>query len=83
MILCDGHSFIHSFFHISSQTPNSIQAEANLKSMCLSNFPDSHHIEIIDVSQQPQRALGDGIIVTPTLVKIAPEAETSDYGEFE
>ena len=68
--------------YISSQTPNSIQAEANLKSMCLSNFPDSHHIEIIDVSQQPQRALGDGIIVTPTLVKIAPEPKQVIMGNL-
>lgn len=40
--------------------------------MCLSNFPDNHRIEIVDVSQQPDRALADGIIVTPTLVKVAP-----------
>jgi circadian clock protein KaiB len=58
--------------YISSQTPNSIQAEANLKSMCLSNFRDNYHIEIIDVFRQPERALADGIIVTPTLVKVGP-----------
>jgi circadian clock protein KaiB len=58
--------------YICSQTPNSIQAEANLKSMCRSNFPENHQIEIVDVLRQPQRALTDGIIVTPTLVKIAP-----------
>ena len=43
-----------------------------MKSMCLSNFPDNHQIEIVDVSQQPDRALADGIIVTPTLVKVGP-----------
>jgi circadian clock protein KaiB len=58
--------------YISSQTSNSIQAEANLKALCLANFPDNHHIEIVDVFQHPQRALADGIIVTPTLVKLAP-----------
>ena len=63
---------ISFILYVSSQTPNSIQAEANLKSMCLSNFPDNHQIEIVDVSQQPDRALADGIIVTPTLVKVAP-----------
>ena len=40
--------------------------------MCLSNFPDNHQIEIVAVSQQPERALADGIIVTPTLVKLGP-----------
>jgi circadian clock protein KaiB len=75
--LDDASSFKHmtviSFIlYVSSHTPNSIQAEANLKSMCLSNFPDNHQIEIVDVSQQPDRALADGIIVTPTLVKVGP-----------
>jgi circadian clock protein KaiB len=63
---------ISFILYVSSQTPNSIQAEANLKSMCLSNFPDNHRIEIVDVAQQPDRALTDGVIVTPTLVKVAP-----------
>jgi circadian clock protein KaiB len=63
-----GVSFI---LYISSQTSNSIQAEANLRAMCLTNFPD-HHIEIMDVVEHPERALADGIIVTPTLVKVAP-----------
>ena len=63
---------ISFILYVSSQTPNSIQAEANLKSMCLSNFPDNYHIEIIDVFRQPERALADGIIVTPTLVKVGP-----------
>jgi circadian clock protein KaiB len=64
-----GVSFI---LYINGLTSNSIQAEANLKSMCLSNFPNNHRIEIIDVFQHPERALADGIIVTPTLVKVAP-----------
>jgi circadian clock protein KaiB len=58
--------------YISGQTPNSVQAEANLRSMCLANFPDHHQIEVVDVSQNPLRALADGIIVTPTLVKVTP-----------
>jgi circadian clock protein KaiB len=58
--------------YVSGQTPNSVQAVANLNAMCLANFPDSHHIEIVDVSENPDRALDDGIIVTPTLVKVAP-----------
>jgi circadian clock protein KaiB len=58
--------------YVTGQTPNSVQAVANLTAMCLANFPESHHIEIVDVSKNPDRALSDGIIVTPTLVKVAP-----------
>jgi circadian clock protein KaiB len=57
--------------YIKSKTPNSIQAEANLRAMCQSNFPE-YDIEVIDVLKNPERALADGIIVTPTLVKVAP-----------
>jgi circadian clock protein KaiB len=58
--------------YVTGQTPNSVQAVANLTAMCLANFPDSHHIEIVDVAKNPDRALSDGIIVTPTLIKVAP-----------
>jgi circadian clock protein KaiB len=57
--------------YVKSQTSNSIQAETNLRAMCKANFPE-YDIEIIDVKKDPLRALADGIIVTPTLVKIAP-----------
>jgi circadian clock protein KaiB len=57
--------------YIKSHTSNSVQAEANLRTMCQTNFPD-YEIEVIDVKKEPLRALADGIIVTPTLVKIAP-----------
>jgi circadian clock protein KaiB len=30
-------------------------------------------IEIVDVFLQPERALADGVFLTPTLVKLAPE----------
>ena len=57
--------------YIKSKTPNSVVAEANLRAMCQTSFPD-YNIEIIDVLKDPDRALADGIIVTPTLVKVAP-----------
>jgi circadian clock protein KaiB len=57
--------------YIKSLTPNSVQAETNLRAMCQTNFPE-YDIEIIDVLKDPDRALADGIIVTPTLVKVAP-----------
>ena len=30
-------------------------------------------LEVVDLLQQPARALADGVIVTPTLLKLAPE----------
>ena len=52
-----------------------------MRSMCLANFPD-HHIEIIDVFEHAERALADGIIVTPTLVKVAPGPKQVIMGDL-
>jgi len=68
--------------YTSGQSPNSIQAEANLNAMCLAHFPDHHRIEIVDILQDPQRGWADGIIVTPTLVRISPEPKQIVMGNL-
>jgi circadian clock protein KaiB len=35
-------------------------------------LPDRHSIEVVDVFRQPKRALTDGVLMTPTLIKLAP-----------
>lgn len=57
---------------VAGQAMNSLQAVANLKSICARYLPDRHEIEIVDVYQLPQRALSEGVLMTPTLVKVAP-----------
>jgi circadian clock protein KaiB len=51
---------------------NSAQALANLTALCRTHLPDRHVIEVVDVFREPQRALADGIFMTPTLIKLAP-----------
>lgn len=51
---------------------NSAQALTNLTALCRAHLPDRHIIEVIDVFKHPQRALDDGIFMTPTLLKLAP-----------
>jgi circadian clock protein KaiB len=58
--------------YTAGNSPNSIQAVSNLQKMCSTHFPDRHKIEIIDLLRDPRRGLADGIIVTPTLLKIDP-----------
>ena len=60
--------------------PNSAQAVSNLKTMCLEHFPGHHLIEIVDLVQSPERGLDAGIMVTPTLIKIAPEPKQMIMG---
>ncbi|HVB31159.1 MAG TPA: circadian clock KaiB family protein [Gemmatimonadaceae bacterium] len=58
--------------YVAGNAPNSLHAIANLTALCDQHFPSAHHIEIVDLLTHPQRALADGIIVTPTLVKLSP-----------
>jgi circadian clock protein KaiB len=53
-------------------THNSAQALANLTALCAVYLAERHEIEIVDVFRDPQRALIDGIRMTPTLLKLAP-----------
>jgi circadian clock protein KaiB len=58
--------------YVAGNAKNSGQAIANLTALCRAHLPDRHEIEIVDVFRQPKRALAEGILMTPTLVKLAP-----------
>jgi circadian clock protein KaiB len=35
-------------------------------------LPEDHEVEIVDILLHPERALVDGVLLTPMLVKLAP-----------
>ena len=57
---------------VAGDTPNSMQALGNLTALCNAHLPGHHEIEIVDVFREPLLALAEGILMTPTLVKLAP-----------
>ncbi len=58
--------------YIAGDTRNSAQAVANLTALCHTHLPERHEIELVDVFREPKRAVEDHILMTPTLIKIAP-----------
>jgi circadian clock protein KaiB len=58
--------------YVAGDTPNSAQALRNLTALCMSNLPGSHETEVVDVFDEPMRALAEGILMTPTLLKLSP-----------
>ena len=58
--------------YVAGQAPNSLRAVANAKAICEEHFALRHELEIVDLLEHPKRALADGIIVTPTLLKLLP-----------
>jgi circadian clock protein KaiB len=57
---------------VAGDSLNSAQAIANLREMCRERLPGRHAIDVVDVFAHPQRALADGVFMTPTLLKLAP-----------
>jgi circadian clock protein KaiB len=58
--------------YVAGDTLNSMQALANLTALCREYLPNRHHIEVVDLLREPKRALADGVLMTPTLVILAP-----------
>jgi circadian clock protein KaiB len=58
--------------YVAGDAPNSVQALANLTALCRAHLRDRHEIEVVDVLREPKRAMADDILMTPTLIKLAP-----------
>ena len=58
--------------YVADQTPNSVRAFANLKSVCEEHLKGRYQIELIDLRKNPQLARGDQIVAVPTLVRRLP-----------
>lgn len=64
---------VHKFrLYVADDTMNSAQATANLQALCQTHLPNRHEIEVVDVFKEPQRAILEGIRMTPTLLRLAP-----------
>jgi circadian clock protein KaiB len=58
--------------YVAGHAPNSVRAVANVLAICDGHFASGYELEIVDLLEHPKRALADGIIVTPTLLKLLP-----------
>lgn len=58
--------------YVAGSAPNSALAVGNLRAICDAHFASTPELEIVDMLKYPQRALADGIIVTPTLLRVSP-----------
>ena len=58
--------------YVAGDTPNSVRARVNLGALCRKYLVGRYKIQIIDVFKDPNRAMIDGIYMTPALIKVAP-----------
>lgn len=58
--------------YVAGDAPNSARARANLKRLLNDVDPSCYRLEVIDCLADPMRTLDDGVLVTPTLVRVDP-----------
>jgi circadian clock protein KaiB len=58
--------------YVAGNGQNGVLAISNLTTLCRQHVPNRHEIEVVDVNRDRKRALADGILITPTLLKLAP-----------
>jgi len=73
---------MHLRLYVAGGSPNSVNALANLTMITESNLHIGSMVEVVDIWLEPGRALADGILVTPTLRRIAPLPIVSIIGDL-
>jgi circadian clock protein KaiB len=68
--------------YVAGQTPKSLTAFANLKTLCEEYLEGKYRIEVIDLVQNPQLAQSDQIVAIPTLVRKLPEPIRKIIGDL-
>jgi len=58
--------------YTAGQTPRSIAALHNLRTICDAHLAGRYRIEVVDLTKHPQLARGDQIVAVPTLVRRLP-----------
>jgi circadian clock protein KaiB len=68
--------------YVAGQSPKSLRAFANLKRLCDEHLADRYEIEVVDLVEDPARAIGDDILAIPTLVRRLPAPLRKTIGDL-
>jgi circadian clock protein KaiB len=68
--------------YVAGGAPNSMLAIANLESICAQYLKDGHRLEVVDVLEDPRRAMAEGVLVTPSLTKLSPQPVAKVVGNL-
>lgn len=68
--------------YIASGTLASAQASANLAAIGEALRGGEVEVEVVDILREPLRSLADGVLVTPTLVRLFPLPEVRIVGDL-
>lgn len=66
---------------VAGDGPNSSRAKTNLHRLRQERLPEST-VEVVDILDEPLRCLNEGVRLSPTLVRIAPEPKVYIAGDL-
>jgi circadian clock protein KaiB len=69
--------------YVSTGASASERTVVRLRSICDQYFPGVYELEIVDIREDPWRAAEDCVLVTPTLIKLAPPPLVRIIGDLQ
>jgi circadian clock protein KaiB len=68
--------------YIAGDAPNSATAKSTLRALLKKVPGEGAKLEVIDVLRDPERAVRDGVLVTPTTIRVVPAPERRVIGDL-
>ena len=68
--------------YLAADALHSTRALTNLREVLRVHAPRGHDLEIVDVMRHPERAVADGVLLTPTLLRLAPGPPAQIVGDL-
>jgi circadian clock protein KaiB len=68
--------------YVAGAAPHSTRALENVRAICELHVGNKYELDVVDVLHEPLRALDDGILVTPTLVRLDPKPVKTLIGDL-
>lgn len=68
--------------YVAGELPNSLRARENLRQICEEHLDGRYTLEVVDFLEEPARALQDGVLVTPALVRLEPQPQRTVVGSL-
>ena len=68
--------------YVTGNTPRSAQAIENIRGLCEEYLSGRYELEVVDIYQQPGKAVDEQIIAAPTLIKSLPKPPKRLIGDL-
>jgi circadian clock protein KaiB len=68
--------------YIVGGTARSQAAESNLRRLCETRLASGYQVEVVDAVRRPDLAAVDGIMATPTVLRLAPSPQLRVIGDL-